>query len=176
MEVLASLTEYLNSAISFEPGLTLSIVIRTMVVAGILLFVIKWVGSKGVGQLTTYQLIIILSLGNIVAEPMINKETPIISMVTVVIIIILVFKILDYVSAKNKRMEKIINPEVIELVKNRQVIREGMIKARIGSKEYESFMRLAGIRQIDQIEISNLEINGQISFIRKPEKTSEQHS
>lgn len=176
MEVLASLTEYLNSAISFEPGLTLSIVIRTMVVAGILLFVIKWVGSKGVGQLTTYQLIIILSLGNIVAEPMINKETPIISMVTVVIIIILVFKILDYVSAKNKRLEKIINPEVIELVKNRQVIREGMIKARIGSKEYESFMRLAGIRQIDQIEISNLEINGQISFIRKPEKTSEQHS
>ena len=173
MEVLSSLTEYLNSAISFEPGLTLSIVIRTMVVAGILLFVIKWVGSKGVGQLTTYQLIIILSLGNIVAEPMINKETPIISMVTVVIIIILVFKILDYVSAKNKRMEKIINPEVIELVKNGQVIREGMIKARIGSKEFESFMRLAGIRQIDQIEISNLEINGQISFIRKHDKTSE---
>jgi len=173
VEVLSSLTEYLNSAMSFEPGLTLSIVIRTMVVAGILLFVIKWVGSKGVSQLTTYQLIIILSLGNIVAEPMINTDTPILSMVTVVIIIILVFKILDYVSAKNKRMEKIINPEVIELVKNGQIVKEGMIKARIGSKEYESFMRLAGIKQIDQIEISNLEINGQISFIRKPMKSSE---
>jgi uncharacterized membrane protein YcaP (DUF421 family) len=35
-------------------------------------------------------------------------------------------------------------------------------------------MRLAGIRQIDQVEVSNLEINGQISSIRKPEKTSEQ--
>ncbi|WP_148685899.1 DUF421 domain-containing protein [Candidatus Nitrosocosmicus hydrocola] len=173
MEVVSSLTEYLNSAMSFEPGLTLSIIIRTMVVAGILLFVIKWVGSKGVSQLTTYQLIIILSLGNIVAEPMINTETPILSMVTVVIIIILVFKILDYVSAKNKRMEKIINPEVIELVKDGQVIKEGMIKARIGNKEYESFMRLAGIKQIDQIEISNLEINGQISFIRKSVKNSE---
>ena len=73
-------------------------------------------------------------------------------MVTVVIIIILVFKILVYVSAKNKRMEKIINPEVIELVKDGQVIREGMIKSRMGSKEYESFMRLAGISQIDQID------------------------
>jgi len=167
MEAISSFTEYLNSAMSFEPGLTLSIVFRTMVVAGILLFVIKWIGSKGVSQLTTYQLIIILSLGNIVAEPMINKETPILSMITVVIIIILVFKILDYVSAKNKRMEKIINPEVIELVKNGLVIKEGMVKARIGTKEYESFMRLAGIKQIDEIEISNLEINGQISFIRK---------
>ena len=28
-------------------------------------------------------------------------------------------------------------------------------------------MRLAGIRRIEEIEMSNLEINGQISFIRK---------
>jgi uncharacterized membrane protein YcaP (DUF421 family) len=35
-----------------------------------------------------------------------------------------------------------------------------MMKARIGTKEFESFMRLAGIRNIDQIEVSNLEING----------------
>ena len=140
---------------------------RTLIVSGILLFVIKWIGSKGVSQLTIYQLIIILSLGNIVAEPMINSDAPILSMVTVVIIIIVVFKLLDYVSAKNKRMEKIINPEVIELVNYGQMDKEGMIKARIGIKEYQSFMRLAGIRDINEIEISNLEINGQISFIKK---------
>ena len=127
----------------------------------------KWIGSKGVSQLTIYQLIVILSLGNIVAEPMINSDAPILSMVTVVIIIIVVFKLLDYVSVKNKRMEKIINPEVIELVKDGQMDKEGMIKARIGIKEYQSFMRLAGIRDINEIEISNLEINGQISFIKK---------
>jgi uncharacterized membrane protein YcaP (DUF421 family) len=108
-----------------------------------------------------------LSLGNIVAEPMINKDAPILSMVTVVVIIIIVFKLLDYVSAKNKRMEKIINPEFIELVKDGQIDEEGMIKARIGMKEYQSFMRLAGIRDIDEIDISNLEINGNISFIKK---------
>ena len=50
---------------------------------------------------------------------MINSDTPILSRVTVVVIIIIVlFKLLDYVSAKNKRMEKIINPQVIELVKD----------------------------------------------------------
>ncbi len=102
------------------------------------------------------------------AEPMINSDTPILSMVTVVVIIIVVFKLLDYVSAKNKRMEKIINPEVIELVNYGQMDKEGMIKSRIGIKEYQSFMRLAeGIRDINEIGISNLEINGQISFIKK---------
>lgn len=167
MDIISSFSEYVNTALSFEPALILSITIRTVIVAGILLLVIKWIGSKGVGQLTTYQLIIILSLGNIVAEPMINNETPILSMVTVVLIVIIVFKLLDYVSAKNKRMEKMINPDIIELVKDGQMDEDGMIKARIGKKEYQSFMRLAGIRNIDEIEISNLEINGQISFIKK---------
>ena len=152
---------------SFEPALILSIILRTIVIAAILIFAIKWIGSKAFTQLTAYQLIIILSLGNIVAEPMINPETPILSMVTVVIIIVLVFKALDYISAKNKRMEKIINPEIVELVKDGKIDKEGMIKARIGTTEFESFMRLAGIRSMDQIEISNLEINGQVSFIRK---------
>lgn len=167
MDIVASFLEYLNTALSFEPALTLSIIMRTLIVSGILLFVIKWIGSKGVNQLTAYQLIIILSLGNIVAEPMLNNDAPILSMVTVVVIIIVLFKLLDYVSAKNKRMEKIINPDIIELVKDGQMDEEGMIKARIGMKEYQSFMRLAGIRDIQEIETSNLEINGQISFIKK---------
>jgi uncharacterized membrane protein YcaP (DUF421 family) len=173
MDITSVFIEYLNTALSFEPALILSIILRTVVVATILLFAIKWIGSKGFTQLTAYQLIIILSLGNIVAEPMINTETPILSMVTVVLIIILVFKGLDYVSAKNKRMERIINPEVIELVKDGKIDNNGMLKARIGTKEYESFMRLAGIRRIEEIDISNLEINGQISFIRKENNQSE---
>ena len=167
MDIASSFFEYLNTAMSFEPSLIISIILRTIVIAAILIFAIKWIGSKAFTQLTAYQLIIILSLGNIVAEPMINPETPILSMVTVVLIIVLLFKILDYISAKNKRMERIINPEVIELVKDGKMDDKGMLKARIGTKEFESFMRLAGIRNINQIEISNLEINGQVSFIKK---------
>lgn len=134
MDTLSSLFDYVNVAFSFDPALILSIMLRTLTISGILLFVIKWIGSKGVSQLTTYQLIIILSLGNIVAEPMINNDAPILTMVTVIVIIILVFKILDYVSAKNKKMEKIINPEVILLVKDGVIDKDGMLKARIGKK------------------------------------------
>jgi uncharacterized membrane protein YcaP (DUF421 family) len=40
-------------------------------------------------------------------------------------------------------------------------------KARIGIKEFEFYMRSAGIRDVSEIEQSNLEINGQVSFIKK---------
>ncbi len=167
MDIKSSLLEYLETALSFEPALILSIIFRTLVITGILLITIKWLGSKGVGQLTTYQLIIVLSLGSIIAETMVNTDTSIVSMIASVVIVIIVFKLLDYISAKNKRMEKIVNPDIISLVKDGKMDREGMIKARIGIKEFESSMRLAGIRNTDEIETSNLELNGQISFIKK---------
>ena len=166
MDILLSLSEYLDTALYFEPALILSIVLRTLIITGILLIVIKWLGSKGIGQLTTYQLVIILSLGNIVGEPMINSDTSIVTMITAVIIVT-VFKLLDYVTAKNKKIEKIINPNVIPLVKDGNIDKEGLKKARIGIKEFESYMRSAGIRDVSEIEQSNLEINGQVSFIKK---------
>jgi uncharacterized membrane protein YcaP (DUF421 family) len=170
MDILFSTSEYLDSGLSFEPALILSIILRTLIITGILLIAIKWLGSKGIGQLTTYQLIIILSLGNIVGEPMINSDTSIVAMITAVIIIITVFKLLDYVSAKNKRIEKIINPDIISIVKDGNIDKDGLTKARIGIKEFESYMRSAGIRDVSEIEQSNLEINGQVNFIKKDRK------
>lgn len=167
MVILSSFLEYLDTALSFEPALILSIILRTIVITGVLLVVIKWLGSKGLGQLTTYQLIIFLSFGDIVGDTVLDRDTPIVIMLVALVIIIGVFKLLDYVSAKNKRLEKIINPEIISLVKDGNLDKEGLTRARIGVKEFESFMRLAGIRNIDEIDISNLEINGQISFIKK---------
>ena len=112
-------------------------------------------------------IVILLSLGDIVDDTVLDRDTPIVIMLVALVIIIGVFKLLDYVSAKNKRLEKIINPEIISLVKDGNIDKEGLTRARNGMKEFESFMRLAGIRNIDEIDISNLEINGQISFIKK---------
>ncbi len=58
------------------------------------------------------------------AEPIINSDTPRLSIVTVVVITIILFKLLDYLSPKNKSKEKIINLEVIELVKDGQMDEE----------------------------------------------------
>jgi hypothetical protein len=47
---------------------------------------------------------------------MINNDISILYMVTVEDTIIVIFKPLDHKSARNKRSEKIINPEDIELI------------------------------------------------------------
>jgi uncharacterized membrane protein YcaP (DUF421 family) len=42
-----------------------------------------------------------------------------------------------------------------------------MLKARISRDEFESYLRLSGTDDISDIKSSYLEINGQVSFIKK---------
>jgi uncharacterized membrane protein YcaP (DUF421 family) len=45
----------------------LAVTIRTAIVTLLIVFVIKWLGNKGLGQLSSFELIIILGLGNAVS-------------------------------------------------------------------------------------------------------------
>ena len=42
-----------------------------------------------------------------------------------------------------------------------------MSKAKISRKELESYLRLTGTDDISEIKLSYLEINGQVSFVKK---------
>ncbi|MBA3750270.1 MAG: hypothetical protein H0X03_05150, partial [Nitrosopumilus sp.] len=99
VDILSSFLEYSNIDLGFDPALVLSIILKTLIITGILLIVIKWLGSKGVGQFTTYQLIVVLSFGNIVGDSIINSDIPIVTMIAALVMIIIVFKLLDYLSA-----------------------------------------------------------------------------
>ena len=164
---IPSLSQSLGDVVNVDPSMIISIIVRTLLISLILIFLVKWLGSKGVGQLTTYEMIIILGLGNVLGEPMVSMEISIPQMFTSVIIIVMFFKLLDYLTTKNGRLGRKIQPNIIPLVKDGQIKQEGLEKSKISLEEFKSHMRLQGIRDISQIDESNLEINGQISFIRK---------
>ena len=86
---------------------------------------------------------------------------------TVVIIAIAIFKIYDYLASRYNKFSKVIIPDPILLVKDGKIIDESMKKARISRKELDSYMRLSGTEDISTIKSSHLEINGQVSFVKK---------
>jgi uncharacterized membrane protein YcaP (DUF421 family) len=55
------------------------------------------------------------------------------------------------------------------LVKDGKILEDSMMKARISEEEFESYLRLSGTNDISDIKLSYLEINGQVSFIKKGE-------
>ena len=76
----------------------------------------------------------------------------------------------DYLTTRYKKFSKVIVAELILLVKDGNILYEALLKARISKDEFESYLRLSGTEDISDIKTSYLEINGQVSFIKKKEK------
>lgn len=162
------LLNILENAFNAEYNLILSIIVRTIIVTFLILFIIRWLGNKGLGQLTTFELIILVGLGSAVGDPMIYaEEISIPQAFTAIVIVVILFKAFDYFTMKSHRFSKLTVPEAILLVKDGEMVDNGLHKARIDDREFESYMRIHGIEDIAEVKLSYLEVNGQVSFIKK---------
>ena len=168
MSIELFISEIIENAFNVDFNTIFAVTFRTAIVTLLIVFVIKWLGNKGLGQLSSIELIIILGLGNAVSEPMLNPtEVSIPQGFAVIIIAIAIFKMYDYLTTRYKKFSKVIVSKPILLVKDGNILHEALLKARISKDEFESYLRLSGTEDISDIKTSYLEINGQVSFIKK---------
>jgi uncharacterized membrane protein YcaP (DUF421 family) len=168
MSIELLVSEIIENAFNIDFKTIFAVIFRTAIVTLLIVFVIKWLGNKGLGQLSSIELIIILGLGNAVSEPMLNPtEVSIPQGFSVIIIAIAIFKMYDYLTTRYKKFSKVIVSKPILLVKDGNLLHEALLKARISQDEFESYLRLSGTEDISDIKTSYLEINGQVSFIKK---------
>ncbi len=160
--------QFAQDALNADFDLIMSVTLRTLIVTLMVLFIFRWLGNKGLGQLSTFELIILIGLGSAIGDPMIYlDEMSIPQAITSVVIVVIIFKLFDYLTIKSNRFNRLTIAEPILLAKDGHAIKEGLDKARIDDGEYQSYMRLHGIEDLSEIKISYLEVNGQVSFIFK---------
>jgi uncharacterized membrane protein YcaP (DUF421 family) len=161
---------FINSALAVDTDLVLSVIFRTVMVTIFVLFAIRWMGHKGLGQLNMYELIILIGLGSAVGDPMFYRDVSLPQAFTAISIVIILFKTFDYFTARSRKFSKVTNPDPTLIVKDGQYVQNGLKRARLNEEEYKSLMRLHGIRDMSEIELSYLEMNGQVSFIKKQQQ------
>lgn len=80
--------------------------------------------------------------------------------ITAVAIVIALFKMIDYLTARSKRIKRLVIAQPVQLVKDGKYIARGLTQARISENELRSLMRLNGIKNLEDVEESYLEMNG----------------
>jgi uncharacterized membrane protein YcaP (DUF421 family) len=58
--------------------------------------------------------------------------------------VVILFKAFDYFTMKSYRFSELTVPEAILLVKDGEMVDNGLHKARIDDREFESYMRIHG--------------------------------
>lgn len=124
---------------------------------------LRFLGKRGVKQLSVFELVVIIGLGSAAGDPMFYKEVGILSSVIVFVVIIALYAVLTYFLGKSKKFENLLEGKPVCLVKNGVFSVESFKKENLGSDEFFAELRLRGVSHLGQVETVIEETSGEVS-------------
>lgn len=154
------------------PLFLLEIVVRTTILFLYTLLMIRLAGKRGLSQLTPFELVIIISLGSAVGDPMFYPDVPLLHGMVVITVIVLLQRNLLYLVHKSERVETFVEGEPSQLVLNGRLELECMKQERFSRDELFSSLRLERVEHLGQVKCAFLEDSGHLStFLFTPRET-----
>lgn len=125
----------------------------------------RLMGKSSIVQLTPYDLVAIIILGTVVAEPLISTEfLPTIIRAVALVLFYIIFAKLSL----NQIMNRFLLGEPSILIKDGQIIEENLEKEHLSLLQLLSILRTEGYSKLTEIDFAVLEPTGSVSVIPIP--------
>jgi uncharacterized membrane protein YcaP (DUF421 family) len=159
----------LNGA--FLPGghVLLQIVLRTGVIYLLVLIGVRLSGKREVGQMTPFDLTLLLLLSNSVQNAMTGPDTSLAGGVIAAITLLVLNYFVAELSGANRRFRRLIQGQPTLLIHDGKTIESHMAKEHVSVDELQRALREHGISTIDQTALAVLEVDGSISCLKYDE-------
>src|ERR1700749_4533533 len=153
---------------AFFPGghVLLQIVVRTGVIYLLVLIGVRLSGKREVGQMTPFDLTLLLLLSNSVQNAMTGPDTSLVGGMVAASVLLVLNYLVANLSGANRRFRKFIQGEPSMLIHDGQIIEAHMAKEHVSMDELQRAMREHGISDYHQVAIGVLEVDGSMSFLK----------
>ena len=155
----------------FFPGshVLLQIVLRTGVIYLLVLIGVRLSGKREVGQMTPFDLTLLLLLSNSVQNAMTGPDTSLAGgAVAAGTLLILNYGIAG-ISGTNRTFRRFVQGQPSLLVHDGKIIESHMARERVSVDELNRALREHGISCVDQTALAVLEVDGSISCLKYDE-------
>ncbi len=144
----------------------LSLVLKTVLMFSVGILIMRIIGKSAITQLTPYDLVAIIIIGTVVAEPLIStKVKPTLVVLTVLVILYLLFSKMSL----NQFFNKILLGRPTILIKHGKIIEENIESESISLIQLTAMLRVNGYPKLEDIEYAILEPTGEVSILPKSE-------
>jgi uncharacterized membrane protein YcaP (DUF421 family) len=145
----------------------LEIVFRTIVVYIYALVLLRWLGSRTIGQLSTVELMLVIALGSAVGDAMFYPNVPLLHSLIVVTVVVLANKVLDVLIARSRLAERAIDGRAKELIVDGVFDDKFLTGVTLGVNEVFQQLRHQGIEHLGQVKFAYVEPSGEVTVFRK---------
>jgi uncharacterized membrane protein YcaP (DUF421 family) len=144
----------------------LNIALRTGVIYFLVLAGVRLSGKREVGQMTPFDLTLLLLLSNSVQNAMTGPDTSLLGGAVAATVLLVLNYLIANLAGANRRFRKFIQGEPSMLIHDGQVIEAHMAREHVSMDALECAMREHGIASYHQVAIGVLEIDGSFSFLK----------
>ncbi len=142
----------------------IEVVFRSIVMFVILLLTLKLAGKRGVKQLSIFETVIIIALGSAAGDPMFYHDVGIVPAIVVFIVIIFMYRLVTWLTAKSKKFEEFIEGKTVCIIKDGVFSTETFQKETLAQDEFFSELRVKSVEHLGQIKNAFMETSGEISI------------
>lgn len=131
-----------------------------LILSGILL--LRIAGRKSISQMTLAQTVVMISLGTIIVQPIVQKSMW--KAIAGAAIFVVAIVILEYLQLKFNLFEKFITGKSKIIIQNGQLNIKNLKKLRLTVDQLEMRLRNKGITKLEDVKFATIEPNGQLGY------------
>jgi uncharacterized membrane protein YcaP (DUF421 family) len=151
----------------FELGpKTFEVVLRCVIVYGFLLIAFRLSGKREMGQMTPFDLVLILLISNSVQNAMVGEHTSVTAGILAAATLFAANLIAGRIRAKHPTVRKLLEGSPTVLIRDGKVVTDGLRRESIAVEELEAAVREHGLERIEDVDLAMLEIDGSISVLK----------
>ena len=147
----------------------LQILLRTAAVYAVILIGVRLSGKREVGQMTPFDLTLLLLISNAVQNAMTGPDTSLFGGVVAAGTLLLLNYFIAELSGANRRFRRFVQGQPSLLVHDGQVIASHMAKEHVSMDELQRALREHGINNYHEVALAVLEVDGSISCLKYDE-------
>lgn len=142
---------------------------RALISLGVLFLITKIIGKKQVSELSLFDYVISISIGNFAAEISMNIDVQLMNGIIAVLIFGFIAMVISILTMKSILLRRIVIGSPTILIENGKFVYKNLKRVKIDINDFLESARIKGYFDISNIKYALMEANGQISFLPKEE-------
>ena len=142
-------------------------IVRCLVVYAFLLLVFRLLGKRQLGQMTAFDLIVLLVISELVQNAMTGDDHSLAGGLIGATTLVLINAFVAWLTCRHKRVERLIEHTPTVLVRHGRVLWKHVRREHMSPAEFRSALRQHGVMSLRDVRFVLLEEDGELSVIRK---------
>ena len=142
--------------------------IRTIILYLVLIFCVRLMGKRQIGQMEPSEFVVTMLVANLAAIPMQNEGLPLYSGLVSMLTVLGLELVLSGATLRSVRLRKLLCGKPVILIENGRILQQNLRATRVTLDELTGHLREKDVLDIRAVQYAILETNGNLSVFPFP--------